>query len=229
MSRTITLTGTSSVLSATFVQPLILDGEYGIGLIDFHTFNSIPNVNETNNIIKIGNEVIDIPIGTYEIDEINSFINSELKKRSSTEKDAFHLRGNLNTMKCEMMSDTLDVDLTSPSSIAPLIGFHKKIYSASKKHESQLPVDVMNVDDIRIECNVAVGSFDNDRPSSIIYSFYPDTPPGFKLIQRPSAIIYYPLNTDKISEIRVRILDQENRLVNFRGERVTLRLHISRQ
>lgn len=229
MSQAISLSGTSSILKATFYPPLELQGEYGIGLIDFHTFNSIPNVNEANNKITIGKRNLEIPTGTWEIDELNTWINNALKSKSS-DKDVFYLQGNLNTMKCEMRGETDAIDLSSPTSIAPLLGFHRKIYSAGKKHESQLPVQISGaVEDIRIQCSVATGSFDNNRPSNIVYAFYPDVPPGFKIIQRPSTIIYYPLNTNTISEITVCILDHKNRLIDFRGERITLRLHLNRQ
>lgn len=228
MSRTISLSGTSSILKANFYPPIVLDEEkeYGIGLIDFHTFYSIPNVSESNNIIKIGKINLEIPIGSWEIDELESWINSQLQRKSSHQKNVFHLKGNLNTMKCEMMCETDDIDLTSFASIAPLLGFERGIYKKSTTHESNLPVQITTVDDIRIECSVATGSFDQDRPANLIYAFYPDVPPGYKIIQRPSTIIYYPLNTNTISDIKVRILDQRNRLIDFRRERITLRLHL---
>lgn len=229
MSRTISLSGTSSILKANFYPPIVLeeDKEYGIGLIDFHTFNSIPNVNETNNKIKIGKVNLDIPTGSYEIEELESWINSELKRKNpAITKDVFHLRGNLNTMKCEMQCDGEDVDLTSFTSLAPLIGFSRAVFKKSQKHESVNPVQITWVDDIRIECSLATNSFHNDQLTSVVYSFFPDVPVGFKIIQRPSTIIYYPLNTDTISEITVRIIDQKNRLIDFRRERITLRLHL---
>lgn len=230
MSRTITLSGTSSILTANFVQPIVLDGqEWGIGLVDFHTYNNIANVTEKNNEIKIGQHEIKIPTGAYEIEEINEAINSELKRLRDDDLETFRLRGNLNTMQCEMESAIHDVDLSSMKSIAPLIGFERKCYVPEVKHFSTLPVDIMDVDDIRIECSIAAGSFHNDRHTNIVYAFYPDVPPGYKLVQRPSTIIYLPLTTNSISEIRIRILDQNDKLIDFRGERVTVRLHIHKQ
>lgn len=50
-SITLTLTGDSSLLSAQYCPSIdISDGDYVCGLIDFQTFNSIPNIDETNKL-----------------------------------------------------------------------------------------------------------------------------------------------------------------------------------
>ena len=49
MSITLTLTGKSSVLRSTHLPALSLDGAWSVGLVDFQTYNSIPNVDEHNN------------------------------------------------------------------------------------------------------------------------------------------------------------------------------------
>lgn len=59
-----------------------------------------------------------------------------------------------------------------------------------------------------------------------IYGFYPEVPPGYKLIQRPATIIHYPLTTNVISNIKVRIVDQKKIPINFRNEHITVRLHL---
>ena len=204
------------------MPPIVLDGTWVIGLIDFHTYNSIPNVDETNNIIGIGDQhFIEIPVGAYEIEEINGYLNEKL----TISGNYIVLRGNNNTLKCEIESD-VDVDLTHPRSIAPLLGFRPQVLEARKQHISNQPVNILKVDDIRIECSLACGAFDNGRPSNVIYGFYPEVPHGYKLIQRPATIIYYPITTNVISNIKVRIIDQKNRPINFRNEHITVRLQL---
>lgn len=224
MSQTIMLEGDTSLLQASFMPPIVISDDWTIGLVDFHTYNSIPNVDENNNVIVLGEHVIEIPVGTYELEEINETVNSILKDRENS-IHFIRIHGNKNTLKCEIESD-LEVDLTGPRSIAPLLGFEPQVLKANKKHVSDRPVDVVQVDDIRIECSIAAGSFDNGRASHVIYAFYPDVPPGYKLVQRPANIIYYPITTNVISDLKIRIVDQRNRPINFRGERITVRLHM---
>lgn len=54
-SITLTLSGNSPHLQAQYFPPIDLsDGDYVCGLVDFQTFNSIPNVDETNNMFYYG-------------------------------------------------------------------------------------------------------------------------------------------------------------------------------
>lgn len=56
-SITLTLTGNLSQLEAEYFPSIDLsDGDYVCGLIDFQTFNSIPNVDETNDLFYFGHE-----------------------------------------------------------------------------------------------------------------------------------------------------------------------------
>lgn len=73
-SITLTLSGNSSHMQAQYFPPIDLsDGDYVCGLVDFQTFNSCPNVDETNNMFYYGNEIdktspkIVDPIKTNEI------------------------------------------------------------------------------------------------------------------------------------------------------------------
>nr|CAI5829840.1 unnamed protein product [Callosobruchus analis] len=73
---TFTLSGTESVLSAKIYPPIVLHNKktYAIGLIDFVTYNSIPNVDSTNNKFYINSHTTTIPDGSYEIIDIERFI-----------------------------------------------------------------------------------------------------------------------------------------------------------
>ena len=78
---TFSFSGTSSILSADFYPPIELkDDTYVLGLINFESFNSIPNIDNDNNAISIDGETITIPVGSYEINDINECIQSALKK-----------------------------------------------------------------------------------------------------------------------------------------------------
>lgn len=82
-SITVTLTGKSSNLSANFYPEIVLDDrfDYSCSLLDFYTYNYIPNVNDQNNkLVYTLNSNTDtsemkIPIGSYEIHEIIQYIN----------------------------------------------------------------------------------------------------------------------------------------------------------
>ena len=91
MSTTFTLTGTISTLSSKYYPPIVLDNNnYVLGLIYLATYNSFPNINSSNNKFyftsSLGKKAyITLPEGSYEIDDINSYINKELQIYTNSE------------------------------------------------------------------------------------------------------------------------------------------------
>ena len=59
-----------------------------------------------------------------------------------------------------------------------------------------------------------------------IHTLFPAVPPGYKIIEIPTQVIYLPITVHTIDNIQLRIVDQDGNFVNFRGEIITIRLHI---
>lgn len=246
MSRTFTITGQSSVLSADFYPPIELDihSQYGLGLHGFYSYNSILNIDEKNNKIgfkfKKGSSVtfIRIPPGAYELYEINKAIQRiiepiiKLNNKSHTFNidDQFMLTANNNTLKCEIRSK-FDFDLTPQDSLASVIGFENKLYYANLGHQSTFPVDIMKVRIIRIDCNIISGAYMNGEEAHTLFEFDMDVEPGFKITKEPQNIIYMlirPEGRQFIDNITLRILDDNGALVDFRGEKVIVKLELKK-
>lgn len=72
------ISGQGSTISTDIFPPLTLeDGNWEIGLVDFMTYNNIPNVEEgRNNLIYFGEEgkKIAIPAGAYEMEDLHLVI-----------------------------------------------------------------------------------------------------------------------------------------------------------
>ena len=79
---------------------------------------------------------------------------------------------------------------------------------------------------LRVECNITRGAYINNKKVHTIHEFFPAVPPGFKIIEIPSKVIYQPLGVRSIHHIQLKIVDEYGDLVNFRGETITVRLHI---
>lgn len=82
MSYLFNLTESDSVLRCRLERPLELDedGTYVIGCLNFTSYNMIPNVDSTNNVFQIGQYKIVLPVGTYEIVDIERYVKHELEK-----------------------------------------------------------------------------------------------------------------------------------------------------
>lgn len=271
-SLTLTLSGNQSILKVEYFPPIELgNGVYVCGLIDFQTFNSIPNINRFNNqfhyiennidsyptsveITKSGQQdfisavtlnnvklsginldvsssnidlltgekTITIPTGSYEIKDINNFL-----QRSLGNDIHFMLKVNNNTLKSEILCNR-KINFKKNNTIGPLLGFSERILDANILHESDKPVNILKVNAIRIECNITTGAYANNKLVHTIHEFFPIVSPGYKIVEVPKNVIYLPVTVKTIHNLNISIVDQDGDLVDFRGETITIRLHLKR-
>lgn len=214
----------SSFGCSVFPEIDLSDGEWEIGLVDFTTYNSIPNVEKgVNNLFHYGEKTVEIPTGSYEIDDITKFIEQEIN-----EPDKLKIRGNNNTFQVEIYGSDV-IDFSKEGSIGQLLGYSKTVLTPNKWHVSSNPVAIIKVNVIRVECNIARGSYQNGLEGHVVHEFYPVVPPGFKIVETPRNVIYLPVSVKRLENIIVRLCDQDNRLINLRDETVNIRLHLKRK
>lgn len=227
----ICVTGKTSQLKCSLFPPLHLSSlkEYEMGFLDLMTYNSIPNVEDNvNNTIYFSNVTkISLPTGSYEIDNINTYIKKELKEGSNTKSIKFELIANNNTLKSELFCSE-DIDFTKENSLGPILGFTKPaVLEANKWHVSPSQVTINKVDVIRITCNIVRGSYRDGVEGHVLHEFYPTVPPGYKIVEKPNKVKYLPINKQsQIDEFFIRLEDQNGDLINFRGENINLRVDI---
>lgn len=221
MSITVTLSGAKSVLETYFHPPLSLEDKYECGLLYFSAYNSIPNVDIKNNTFSYGNEnkQLKLPTGSYDLYDICDYLESNLTDCE------IKIRPSNNTLKCSLFcSEIVNFDIAN--SIGSLLGFSKSKLDPNKWHESDNPVNILPVSIIRIECDLILGSFTNGLPSHTIHEFVASVPSGYKYIEVPRNVIYFPINKINISSITIKVVDENGNLVNFREEEIHLRIHL---
>lgn len=222
-SFTLTLSGESSDLESYYFPPIDLSPgkKYVLGLIELLTFNAIPNIDTNCNKVYIGEKIIVLPTGSYEITDINNYIKTQLESTDIS----FSLTANNNTLK-SIVTSSHSVDFQPEDSIANLLGFSRSLLDPGKTHTSSVPVKILKFNVLRVECNITGGAYINNKKVHTIHEFFPAVPPGFKIIEIPSKVIYQPIVVKSINYLRLKIVDEHGDLVNFRGETITIRLHI---
>ena len=136
----------------------------------------------------------------------------------------FTMNTDITSMKC-VMNCNYKVDFTIQNSIASLLGFKKKIYEKGYSRSSN-NININAVNSIKVLCNVANGSFDNGLQSHSIYEFFPRERSGAKIVESPTNLIYYKLNTEVINTVSINLVDQENNPIHNFDEKITIVLHI---
>lgn len=267
MSATFTFTGHSSILTSNFYPELAFDPEqsYTCGLLEFTTYNSIPNVTTKNNRLyyikkvevnnnknkktdeknkkngkkpviddendpmypndlPIGDTFIAIPVGAYEFKDITKYLIEEFKKLDIS----FELEVDSRTLKAKIKSSAALL-FNRENSIHRNFGFADCTLAAETVKISENPVSISSLNTVVIECDIVNGSFSNGKPGHSIHEFSPNIDHGFKIIEVPRHVVYLPINRRKIQSIQIRIVDQDGELLDFRGEKITCRVHIRKE
>ena len=130
----------------------------------------------------------------------------------------------------EITNNEYKVDLDT---LGPTLGFPtgQTLLSGSPPggthgyRESIKIVDIMKINSILVNVDIINGSYVGGSQSPVIYSFFPNVSPGRKIVERPNpSLIYYPVNRYNVDSIRLWLTDQDNKPIDVRGERVTVRI-----
>ena len=223
----------------TRFNPLIQfekDKRYEMALVNLETYYSFPNINATNNHFKYssdGGETwfdINVPEGCYEITDINEYLQRIMKENGhydmENEEYCIALEPNSNTLKSVLkIAPNYKVDLMSANSIRTVLGFNRWVYSEGY-NESENIVDIISVTNLRVTSDIIGASYSNGTTDNIIYSLFPNVGPGYKIIETPRNLIYFPITLSTISTMETTLTDQNGKLINLRGEELSIRFHI---
>ena len=142
-------------LKAWFKPPSQLDKkkDYEIALINLETYYSFQNIYNLNNYVTYTPSAnalwynIIIPEGSYYDEDINEFIQREMRKTGhydkANDKDNIEISAHTNILKSEMfLRNKYEVDFRQYNSINCLLGFDSKLYT-SGFHESEDRLNIL--------------------------------------------------------------------------------------
>ena len=233
---TITLSGNTCDFITTFSHPIILDQkqDYEAAFLSLETYNSIPNITDKNNkfVYSVNNretwKTITLEKDAYSLPQINSEIQRQMILNNDYDGDNLNVNISHSRLSAvvEITHPNYKINFGIENSIGPLLGFGNTVLSAGY-HKSPRIVDIMNINSVLINVDLIQDSFVNGVKGQAIHSFYPNVGPGYKIEERPQPeLIFYPIHSHYITHIRVWLTDQENRLIDLQGERITIRMVI---
>ena len=240
-SNTITHTDTKSDFTFNLSPPIHLkqDTQYEAALLSINLYNSIPNITDENNKFKYsadnGNtwKIITLNRGSYDIQAINDEIQRVMITNGdfNADKNEFYI-----TISADMPELKSIINITNPSyfvdfnlenSIGSTLGF-QPVTVGPGYNKSQAIVDITKINLVLVNVDIISGSYVSGSLSPCIYSFDPyKVPPGYKLDDRPNpSLTYYPVNRTSINSLRIWLTDQNNKTIDLRGEKVTVKIQI---
>ncbi|KAE9521259.1 hypothetical protein AGLY_018351 [Aphis glycines] len=220
------------------ISKLYEDSE--IALLSLQTFNSFPNIIDAfNNRLKI--EVIPskrnkykshifafcLEEGCYEIEDINNKIAKELSQVNNKygTQLTFSVRIDPVDFRTYIKCNGI-LQFNTQYSIAPVLGYDVDHFM--KLVDRKKTANLNTINSIKVLCNIAHGSFNNQLQSHSIYEFFPSGRTGTKVVQSPSNLIYNRLNKTDINLITIQLVEQNNKPIDNFNETLTVVLHIKR-
>ena len=200
----IVVSGGSASIQTFFTPPLYLENgrDYELAMVNLETYYSFANIRTDNNSLKWSGDggktwtLLHIPTGCYELKAINAEI---IRMRGGNSE--ITILPNVNILQCilNVVGVKVKVSFDAPNSLASVLGFNKSIYGVGRHASEQAPV---------------------------VYNFFPNAAPWQKILEAPHNLIYLPVIVDVISTLSVWLTDQNGKVLDLRGEELTIRFHL---
>jgi hypothetical protein len=232
----LTFTLDKTVQSTRFLNPIKLNQNrrYECALQYLGTSNYLINITEKNNMFYYKYENIYYTIlfekGAYEISDIGAEIKRVMTLRNhySEKEPSFILSTKNETFKSviEIKSDKLSIDFKQPNTFRNILGFEPKILNKGY-HVSDNTIQITSSSSIMINCDLISGSYHNGVEKNILHSFPAMlVPSGYRMNIFNSNLLYLPVNKSVIDNIMFKITDDNFEVVDLKGEKISLGIHI---
>ena len=87
-----------------------------------------------------------------------------------------------------------------------MLGLNSKLLSKNGDHDSDRPVNIMDINSVAIRYYLIDSSYINGSLTDIVHSFSPTVPLGYIMTVQPRNFIYLPLNRQSmISQMTICI------------------------
>lgn len=215
-----------------------LPGEWVVALQKLYCWYSYFNISSEldNNTIRYSTDNgstweadLVVPGGIYSIEDLNSYIQGVMKTRGHWNSPAYNLALTFssNLLKCEItLTGGYQWDL-SVGNLYYTLGFTKAIVTATAVATGGTKIN-NGINSILVQCDLTSSGWQNQYEGGTVATFVPETSPGASISIAPSPPIYLPVNKSLIHSVRIKIVDQLNRRINFNGETVTAVVHLKR-
>ena len=158
---------------------------------------------------------IELTPGVYELVDINNAIKQKIHESDYDFKidiipDTISMKSVLTTSNSIHFNSRLNI----------LLGFTNKDYPPGT-HTSEKPVMITTTDKVHLKCDCVDGSIVNGIREQILFSFNLSAPPGYKIINNPTTVLYKKINKTRLDQIQFFLEDSNHNPVDFNNETLT--------
>ena len=84
----------------------------------------------------------------------------------------------------------------------------------------------MSITSLRVTSDIIGASYTNGTTGNVMYSFFPNVGPGYKIVKEPANLVFLPITLSMISSMETTLTDQNGKLVYLSGEELSIRFVI---
>ena len=95
------------------------------------------------------------------------------------------------------------------SELNKVLGFTQRDYP-SGTHTSEKPVMITTTDKVHLKCDCVDGSIVNGIREQILFPFNLSAPPGYKIIKKPTTVLYKLINKTRLDTIQFFLEDSNH-------------------
>ena len=129
--------------------------------------------------------------------------------------------------KLVVRSGIIAIRFDEKSFFSTILGFTPDWdYKHYNQYLSQKIVNLSSTNKIHLKCDCIDGSVVNGIREPILFSFVLDKPSGYKVFSEPETIHYKKINKSVLNTITFYLEDDNNKVVDFIGETLTLTLQM---
>ena len=250
--ETIHIISKTSDINYKFYTPLQLDPKknYKVAVKYFSVYNNLQNITSENNELKIFLKkegaiggmwtTLMLPHGAYEVKNINETIQRQLNDKYSipigtTDKphSLIEILANIPTGRAVLkLKQGTKVDFSHSKSFNNILGFDSKEYSAPYNVAEKIANINLDRNVINIKSDLINSGYisTNDKVmevKNILFSIPTFTvPSGHKIIETPTNPEYLPIIKHLLTGVHLRIVDENDKLYDFMGDKIIIKLHI---
>ena len=171
----------------------------------------------------------EISLGIYTFKDISEALFNILQTEYPGPSNVIDIEYDDNTMKTKLVvrSGIIAIRFDEKFFFSTLLGFTSGWdYNHYNKYTSQKFLNLDSTNKIHLKCDIIDGSVVNGLRQPILYSFVLDRKPGYKVFSEPETIHYKKINKSVLITITFYLEDDNNKEVNFDGEKLTFTLQM---
>jgi len=240
--------GVSHDFETLFDSPIPIPEKWEIALQRCDTWYSFFNISaeKGNNTFKYTNDSaversVTIPDGVYSLSQLQAYLHYVMRQNSDYTTDgdgnpvySIYIQANYSTLKSEItISDGYELNIAATESrLYELLGFEATSVSSALTDGTHISDGLADVTDglnsMQIHVSLVSESYMGSSGSDVIFSFIPTVSPGSPITIEPRQKVYLPIrsNDGYIRNVRCHLTDQQGRVLDLNGEKLTVSLHL---